>query len=54
MQDERALPAIGFSLMTKVADSSLPMDIIYTIGVNEWNGNREIQLQIKDIKPTTV
>jgi single-stranded-DNA-specific exonuclease len=54
MQDERALPAIGFSLMTKVADSSLPMDIIYTIGVNEWNGNREIQLQIKDIRPTTV
>jgi single-stranded-DNA-specific exonuclease len=52
MQGERALPAIGFGLMAKVADSGLPMDVTYTIGINEWNGNREIQLQIKDIKPT--
>lgn len=26
------------------------IDIVYEVGVNEWNGNRELQLQIKDIK----
>jgi hypothetical protein len=40
--------------MTKVPDTNVPMDVIYTIGINEWNGNREIQLQIKDIKPSVV
>ncbi|NQV12452.1 single-stranded-DNA-specific exonuclease RecJ, partial [Candidatus Uhrbacteria bacterium] len=26
------------------------IDLVYEVGVNEWNGNRELQLQIKDIK----
>ncbi|HJN84845.1 MAG TPA: single-stranded-DNA-specific exonuclease RecJ [Patescibacteria group bacterium] len=26
------------------------VDLVYEVGVNEWNGNRELQLQIKDIK----
>ncbi len=26
------------------------IDIVYTVGVNEWNGNRSIQLLIKDIE----
>ncbi len=51
MQGGRALPAIGFGLVTKVPDSSVLMDVLYTISINEWNGNREIQLQIRDIKP---
>lgn len=25
------------------------VDLAYTVGINEWNGNRELQLQIKDI-----
>lgn len=25
------------------------VDIVYTIGVNEWNGNRELQLRVEDI-----
>jgi len=27
-----------------------PIDVAYEIGVNEWNGNRELQLKIVDIK----
>lgn len=30
------------------------IDLAFTIGVNEWNGNRELQLQVKDIKKSTV
>ena len=28
------------------------IDMVYSIGVNEWNGNRELQLTIEDIKKT--
>lgn len=30
------------------------IDLAFTIGVNEWNGNRELQLQVRDIKKSTV
>jgi single-stranded-DNA-specific exonuclease len=26
------------------------IDLVYTIGVNEWNGNRNLQLVVKDIR----
>lgn len=45
-------PAIAFGL-GHFAESITPdtlIDIAYTIGVNEWNGNRDIQLSIKDIQ----
>lgn len=28
------------------------IDLAFTISVNEWNGNRELQLEVKDIKKT--
>jgi hypothetical protein len=28
------------------------VDIVFTISVNEWNGNRELQLMLEDIKKT--
>ncbi|MBI5729458.1 MAG: single-stranded-DNA-specific exonuclease RecJ [Candidatus Magasanikbacteria bacterium] len=28
------------------------IDLAFTVGVNEWNGNRELQLQVEDIKKT--
>jgi single-stranded-DNA-specific exonuclease len=33
--------------------ASLPrrVDIVYTIGVNEWNGRRKLQLVVQDIQP---
>lgn len=29
------------------------IDILFEIGVNEWNGNRELQLTLVDVKPAT-
>ena len=26
------------------------IDVVYTIDVNEWNGNKKLQFKIKDIK----
>jgi single-stranded-DNA-specific exonuclease len=26
------------------------IDAVYTIGVNEWNGNREVQLKVIDLR----
>ena len=31
-------------------NSPTKVDIIYTVSLNEWNGNREIQLKIVDLK----
>ncbi len=30
------------------------IDMVFTIGVNEWNGNRELQMMIEDIRPSQV
>lgn len=34
-------------LRLKVGES---VDVVYTVGVNEWNGNRELELKVIDIK----
>jgi len=35
--------------------NSMPqyVDVVYTIGVNEWRGNRDLQLMIQDIRPSS-
>lgn len=30
------------------------IDMVFSVGVNEWNGNRELQITIEDIKKSTV
>ncbi|MBI2410727.1 MAG: single-stranded-DNA-specific exonuclease RecJ [Candidatus Kerfeldbacteria bacterium] len=43
---------IGFGLgeYAEQLKSGDHVDIVYTVGVNEWNGNREIQLVLKDLR----
>ncbi len=43
---------IGFGLGEKWKDLQMGdrVDVVYEIGVNEWNGNRELQLKIVDLK----
>ncbi|VAW42399.1 Single-stranded-DNA-specific exonuclease RecJ [hydrothermal vent metagenome] len=35
--------------------SQLPqtIDLVYTVGVNEWRGNRKLQLMVKDLRPSS-
>jgi single-stranded-DNA-specific exonuclease len=47
----RMMQAIGFGLGSHCASLTLgqPIDLLFTIDVNEWNGNREQQLRVIDI-----
>jgi single-stranded-DNA-specific exonuclease len=47
----RTLKAIAFGLGERAADLHLgdTIQVIGTVTVNQWNGNRELQFQVKDI-----
>jgi single-stranded-DNA-specific exonuclease len=51
---QTGVSGIGFGLAHKFGyvASGAPFDIIYTIDENEWNGNRNIQMKVIDIRPT--
>ncbi len=42
--------AIAFGLASRDIQLGDMINIVYNLSINEWNGNREIQLNIKDIK----
>lgn len=46
----RTFDAIGFSLAEKGASLSGRVDIAFTLGWNEWNGRKSLQLNLKDLK----
>lgn len=51
-QGDKTVAAIGFG-HGKHAETLQPghkLDMVYSVEVNEWNGNRELQCVIKDIK----
>lgn len=48
-----AFGAIGFRMAevySKIA-SSMPVDVIYSLTLDSWNGNHRLELKLKDIKP---
>ena len=47
-----SFPAIAFNLgnKLKLVQSKVPLDVLFTIEENEWNGNKNLQLNVKDIK----
>jgi single-stranded-DNA-specific exonuclease len=48
---QRALPAIAFRQGAWAAGMPQLIDIVYAVGVNEWNGQRDLQLNVQDIQP---
>ena len=52
-QDGRLIPAIGFGMAhhLPLLSSGAPTDIAYAPRFDEWNGERTIQLMLKDIRP---
>ncbi len=46
---------IGFSLADRIPPLTLGehVDLVYRVNVNEWNGNRELQLHLIDCKPSS-
>ena len=51
-QDDLILSGIAFNMADKwpLVQSGQPLDIAYTLDVNEWNGEKKLQLKILDIK----
>jgi len=48
------ITGIGFGLADKIAfmDTTLPLDVVYKIDENEWNGEKNLQLRVVDIRPS--
>ena len=53
-QNKSIVEAIGFGMIDSFENllKNKPIDIAYSIGENEWKGERVTQLEIKDIKIT--
>jgi single-stranded-DNA-specific exonuclease len=43
---------VGFSFGHLVGDLKIGeyVDVVYEIGINEWNGNRELQYRLVDLR----
>jgi single-stranded-DNA-specific exonuclease len=52
-QDGLTLTGIGFDMADKIdlLSSRQPVDIVYKIDENEWNGQKSLQLRMVDVKP---
>ncbi len=51
-QGGKILPAIGFRLGDWVDRLTIgaEVDVVFEVQVNEWNGNRELQIRVEDLK----
>ncbi len=51
-QDDKVLTGIGFNMAEKfhLLQMKKPVDIVYTIDENEWNGEVNLQLKVIDIR----
>ena len=48
--NKKTFNAIGFNLGTKMEFVQNDFDIVYTLDENEWNGHKNLQLVLKDVK----
>lgn len=51
-QNNTSFTGIGFNMADKISivESNKPLDVVYTIDENEWNGNKNLQLKVVDVK----
>lgn len=54
--DDVTLTGIGFNLAGKMdlLQKDQPVDVVYTIDLNEWNGAQSIQLKVIDIRTSSI
>ena len=51
-QDNITFTGIGFNMADKfhLLQIKKPLDIVFTIDENEWNGNKSLQMKVIDFK----
>lgn len=51
-QHDKVFTGIGFNMAQKfhLLETNMPLDIVYTLENNEWNGEKMIQLKVIDLK----
>ncbi len=49
-QGDKKISGIAFGFGEQDLKIGQRIDIVYNISINEWNGNREIQIKIKDLR----
>lgn len=51
-QNQKVISAIGFNMSEQYEKliKGLPIDLAYVVEVNEWQGRKTIQLNVRDIK----
>lgn len=49
-QDRFSFTGIGFNLADKFPLLKKPVDIVFTLDENEWNGNISLQLKVIDLR----
>lgn len=54
-QDGHPMQGIGFNMpdKIKIVRSGFPFDVAFHLDVNEWQGNKTLQMRILDLKPST-
>lgn len=55
-QDTTTITGIGFGLASKfpLLQENRPLDIVFKIDENEWNGEKSLQLKVVDFRPAEV
>ena len=53
-QQNSILTGIGFGMAEKfyLLQKNIPLDIVFTVEMNEWNGMKSVQLRMIDFAPT--
>ena len=53
-QDDITLTGIGFNMADKfpLIETKKPLDVVFTIDENEWNGETNLQLKVIDLRPS--
>jgi single-stranded-DNA-specific exonuclease len=44
-------PCIAFGMADRAGELSGELDLLFAPQINEWQGRRSVQLQIKDLRP---
>jgi len=52
-QDKFSFTGIGFNLANKFEMLQKPIDLVFTLDENEWNGNKSLQLKVIDLRSST-